>query len=116
MEKYLKIISANIRRRRIDADLTQKDLAKEINRTDRFISTLETNPEDIKLSTLYDIADALGCTVFDLMEPSDTRPTAKKRASKDAKEVVLRPDALAGLEAAISLISHAKRNLLKRKK
>ena len=52
-----------LRQARKDAGLTQEDLAKKLNTKKSAISRMENHAEDIRLSTLEKVAEALGKTL-----------------------------------------------------
>lgn len=60
-----------IARARMAAGLTQKELAKIIGCKQMELSRWENGVYAIKTERLKQIADALGCSVLDLMDPSN---------------------------------------------
>lgn len=60
-----------IARARMAAGLTQKQLADAIGSIPAEVSRWEHGEREPRASKLKQIADALGCSVLDLMDPSD---------------------------------------------
>lgn len=52
-----------LRRARVNAGLTQEELARKLNTKKSAISRIENHAEDIRLSTLEKVAEALGKTL-----------------------------------------------------
>ncbi|HSO00166.1 MAG TPA: helix-turn-helix transcriptional regulator, partial [Candidatus Nanopelagicales bacterium] len=63
----LKAIGAEIRRRREAADMSMSDLAERAELNGQYISRLELGQVDFSVSVLFSIAEALGCSVSDLL-------------------------------------------------
>lgn len=57
-------IGALLKQARIDAGMTQEDLATKLNTKKSAISRIENHAEDIKLSTLEKVASALGKHIY----------------------------------------------------
>ena len=66
-EKYLEIysrIGKNLKKRRLELNLTQEQLAKKTSKVDRAkISDIENAKEDFMFSTLFEIANGLDIDV-----------------------------------------------------
>lgn len=65
-------IGAAVREARHRADLSQDDLANSVSLTRTSITNLERGRQQVPLHTLYDIAEAVGCAVKELLP--DTSP------------------------------------------
>ncbi|MGW1001728.1 helix-turn-helix domain-containing protein [Streptomyces sp. NPDC002520] len=65
------------RRRRIEAGLSQTDLAKQAGVAPSHISDVENGRAGFSPKNLKAIADALGCTIRDLLLPEDDQTAAK---------------------------------------
>lgn len=61
-------IGERIKQRRTNLRMTQKELGKLLNVTQQMIGQWESSGNNIKLSTLGKIADALDCHVLDLLD------------------------------------------------
>ncbi|WP_312791672.1 helix-turn-helix transcriptional regulator [Sphingobacterium sp.] len=67
--KIYKAIGTNLKRRRLELDLTQEKLADKIPKMDRSkISDMENGKEDFVFSKLLDLCDALDLTVLDALK------------------------------------------------
>jgi transcriptional regulator with XRE-family HTH domain len=67
---------AFIKKKRLEADLTQAQVAKRIGRYQSFVATLETGEKRIDAVELVDIAEAIG---FDPKEALKVIARAKQR-------------------------------------
>ncbi|MEG0799286.1 MAG: helix-turn-helix transcriptional regulator [Bacilli bacterium] len=68
-----KIISYNIRRYRLEKNMTQEALALAAEISYDFMRRIETNPKaGFSIQTLYKISIVLGVTVDDLMQDTST--------------------------------------------
>ncbi|MGV4984577.1 helix-turn-helix domain-containing protein [Streptomyces sp. NRAIS4] len=65
------------RRRRIEAGLSQTELAKQAGVAPSHISDVENGRAGFSPKNLKAIADALGCTIRDLLLPEDDQTAAK---------------------------------------
>lgn len=74
MDKLLKHVGANIKKLREDMGLTQDELAGRTAKNKSSISNLENGRGNPALSSLYDIAEALGVKVWELFRPKDEKP------------------------------------------
>lgn len=101
----------NIRQRRLEAKLSQRALGKLCKRTDRFISALETTPKNVTLETLELLAEALQCTIFDLLGPVRGNPPSGSRAKRSISDLELPQSAAVGIDAAIRILNRAKRSI-----
>ncbi|KHT60243.1 hypothetical protein RJ45_23740 [Photobacterium gaetbulicola] len=69
------VIAFNIKQRRETIGLTQSKLAESINVSRKTILDIESNKTSLKVKTLLQIADSLGCRVCELMhEQCQPRP------------------------------------------
>lgn len=75
--------------RRLDLGLTQKELAEKANSFQSRISKIESGEHDIRLSTLTQIAEALGCQVCIHFVPFEDKPFV---SVSDEKLVISRSD------------------------
>ncbi len=74
MAKLLReIVAENIRKLRIEAGLTQVELAKRAKLTDVYISRVEQNSKNLTLDSIEQIASALGAPVGLLIAEGPTR-------------------------------------------
>lgn len=64
---YCEVIAFNIKQYREIKGLTQSKLAEAINVSRKTILDIESNKTSLKVKTLLQIADCLGCSVCDLM-------------------------------------------------
>lgn len=71
-----------VTRARMAAGLTQKQLADKVGSTAAEVSKWERGEREPRASKLKQIADALGCSVLDLMEPSDRADEQNEKAEK----------------------------------
>lgn len=71
-----KALVAFIKKKRLEADLTQAQVAKRIRRYQSFVATLETGEKRIDAVELIDIAEAIG---FDPKEALKVIARAKQR-------------------------------------
>jgi transcriptional regulator with XRE-family HTH domain len=109
MASHLQNVSRNIRRRRESLGLSQGELAKLARKTNRFISMIETAPKDIRLTTLEDVAEALGCTIVELLGPVKDVPAKRKKDLKQLKIQEIPKTAVSGLDFAIKLLNQARK-------
>lgn len=79
-----------IARARMAAGLTQKQLADAIGSIPAEVSRWEHGERAPRASKLKQIADALGCSILDLMEPSDRADEQDKKAEKMTSEQTAR--------------------------
>jgi len=74
------VFGAHLRDLRVARGLTQEQLAERCESNHPFISNLERGVTIPSLSTLLRLADALECTMSDLVDVFDrNRPAAKRR-------------------------------------
>lgn len=66
-KELTQVIAENVRARRREKDMTQRELAERLDMTQAFVSQIETGVRDVSASTLCDLANALGCTVAALV-------------------------------------------------
>lgn len=63
-----KLLGRRIREFRKERGLTQEQLSEKIGKTDEVISNIETGSASTRLTTLFDIADALKVSLLDLFD------------------------------------------------
>lgn len=63
-----KLLGRRIRELRKERGLTQEELSEKIGKTDEVISNIETGAASTRLSTLFDIADALKVSLVDFFD------------------------------------------------
>jgi DNA-binding XRE family transcriptional regulator len=63
-----KLLGRRIREFRKERGLTQEQLSEKIGKTDEVISNIETGTASTRLTTLFDIADALKVSLLDLFD------------------------------------------------
>lgn len=108
MKRIIEQIAKNIRERRVASGLSQRELAKRAKKTDRYISMIETeNIKDLRLSNLNDIADALDCTIGDLIASPTSGPAPKNLTRRN--QFSISREAAIGLEVAIKILNQAHR-------
>ncbi len=66
-EKIYEYIRNEIRKQRIINNLTQQELADKTSVTKQSISRIERGVLSPSLDTLYDLSDALNCSIYDLL-------------------------------------------------
>lgn len=65
-------IGETIRARRVNAGMSQRNLAKKIGRSSGQVAAIETGRSDMPTKMLKPFAEALGCSVADLL-PAEQR-------------------------------------------
>ncbi len=68
MSSIFKVVGANIRKRRREAELTQEELAHMAGIERSYLSNIEAGKKNFSLGVLVDIAGALKLGVMDLMD------------------------------------------------
>lgn len=68
MSNILKTIAKNVRSYRLEKKLTQDQLAKKTNHHRSYISNIENARVNIYLTTLFELAKALGVRARDLVK------------------------------------------------
>lgn len=63
-----KLLGRRIRELRKERGLTQEQLSEKVGKTDEVISNIETGAASTRLSTLFDIADALKVSLVDFFD------------------------------------------------
>lgn len=96
-----------IRRLRIERGLTQSQLAERIDRTPEMLCRLENAANAAKISTLEEIANALGVEMFELFTDRDdlkkiTEAKGLLELFMDLKEV--KPEVIAHIHALVKEI------------
>lgn len=76
---------------RTSKNISQLDLAQKINKSRLYISNLETGKSDPNLSTLYELASALECDIYDLIpKPNDNKiKTSSNNISQKDINIIL---------------------------
>jgi len=69
VRKERKILAHNLKRARIDAGLTQEDMAKRTGLTQPFISGVESGTTTISLDNASRLAEAVGQPLYKLLSP-----------------------------------------------
>ncbi len=67
MDEIYKMVSANVRKYRVQAGMTQQQLADALDVGYAYISKLERGRSGVKLGTLNKIAEALSVSIGDLV-------------------------------------------------
>jgi len=71
-------LAENVRRLRLDADLTQKDLAKRLGLSHATLHRIERGAYNPSLRVLEELCEALDCRPGDLFEPGRLRLPATR--------------------------------------
>lgn len=79
IERIKKIIAGRIREFRLSKGWTQERLAVEVSLASTFISRIESESRLLSLKSLYQIAEALGIEVFELLVNEETTKTSDYR-------------------------------------
>jgi len=66
-----KLVGRNVRRVRLQKELTQERLAEISGFNQQYISSLERGRRNPTVVTVYELATALGVTHLDLLRPDD---------------------------------------------
>lgn len=82
-------VSKKVKSLRIEFGLSQKDLAEKTGLNVRYISRLETNPQNLTLEILEKLAQGLGCSPTDLVSTHPSPATSKKNLDAFDKAVQL---------------------------
>ena len=86
MELDYKAIGKRIKIARINADLTQEALAGRIDLSPSHMSNIETGTTKVSLTTIVNLANALGVTVDDLL--CDNIIHARAQMDRDMRQVL----------------------------
>jgi len=86
MELDYKAIGKRIKIARINADLTQEALAGQIELSPSHMSNIETGTTKVSLTTIVNLANALGVTVDDLL--CDNIIHARAQMDRDVQQVL----------------------------
>ena len=86
MELDYRAIGKRIRIARIRADLTQEGLADRVNLSPSHMSNIETGTTRVSLTTIVNLANALGVTVDDLL--CDNLAHARPQLERDIQETL----------------------------
>lgn len=66
-KRWLRVVGANVRRERVDAELTQEQLAEKAGLATRTIQKIEAGQITILITTLRRIRKAIGCSYEELL-------------------------------------------------
>ncbi len=80
-------LGARIRLLRIAREMRQEDLAERLNSSPEYVSDLERGTKTPSLALLYDLADALGTTIDELVRHTDGTPD-ETRLQEECIELV----------------------------
>ncbi len=72
-----KLVGRNFARIRREKNLTQEEVAERSGFTQQYLSGLEQGQRNPTIVTLYELAQALGCSHVDLVQP-DTQARARR--------------------------------------
>ncbi len=86
MELDYKAIGKRIKIARIQCDLTQERLSEQVEISPTHLSNIETGTTKVSLTTIVNIANALGVTTDDLLCDSVIKATAPLQ--KDIAEII----------------------------
>ncbi len=86
MELDYRAIGKRIKIARIRADLTQEALADRVNLSPSHMSNIETGTTRVSLTTIVNLANALGVTVDDLL--CDNLAHARPQLERDIQEAL----------------------------
>lgn len=67
-----KLVGRNVKRVRQEKGLTQEQLAERSGFSQQYISGLEQGRRNPTIVTLYELADALGASYLDLLQPPES--------------------------------------------
>jgi transcriptional regulator with XRE-family HTH domain len=81
--RLIELVSRNLKAERIRAGLSQQKLADKAGLSVRYISRLETNPQDFRIGKVALLAEAIGIPPAQLLQP-----TGEKAALPQADEVL----------------------------
>ena len=107
-------IGENIRKQRLGAGLTQKQLADLLHTSQSMIAQYETGKRIPKIENLSNIAHALGCSISDLDSEKkwDIYPRAYETADLANKLIFLREDFNISIDEASKILGIAPNVLL----
>lgn len=63
----IRVVAANVRRRRLDQSLSQEELADRCGLHRTYVGAIERGERNVTVNTLFRLADALGCGATDLL-------------------------------------------------
>ena len=72
-------IGANIRKRRIEVEMSQKDLAEKVQVTQSMLCQIERGTKNPSLQIGKEIADVLGCKLENLLVGEHSDTSGKKK-------------------------------------
>lgn len=85
-----KIVARNLKRSRKVSGISQAELAKMVGVSARYISKLESNPQNLTIETLESIARVLGISIPELFfEHPSPQPVVNPRLFKSLQQTVL---------------------------
>lgn len=76
------VIGQNVRRLRLNADVSQEALAAKMGVDRAYISSLELGQRNITVITLWRVAEALGVETFVLLQARSREPLPVARARR----------------------------------
>jgi len=91
--KLRQIVADNIKRYRLQAGITQAELAKKSKLTGVYISRIENSANNLTLDSIEQIAAALGVSPLQLFETGKAEPKFGKANIKTLKQAVRALDA-----------------------
>jgi transcriptional regulator with XRE-family HTH domain len=74
-EQLRQEIGTNIKTQRKNANRTQQELAKKVDKSRFWLTAIETGYNLPTVEGLYQLADVLNCTIFDFLPPEIPRMT-----------------------------------------
>lgn len=84
-------VGQQLRRARLDAGLTQTEVAAQIGTSTSYISEIENGRHNVTMDTLDAIATAIGVEVTIQIQPAKPKRATKPGAPKQAAKPVRRP-------------------------
>ena len=78
----MKALAVEVKRRRLELELTQEDLAGRTELDRPYISLIEVARKQPTLSVLHKLAEGLECSLAGLMEQVEKRYASDKRAKR----------------------------------
>lgn len=63
----IRLVAANVRRRRLDQSLSQEELADRCGLHRTYVGAIERGERNVTVNTLFRLAEALGCDATDLL-------------------------------------------------
>ena len=63
----IRLVAANVRRRRLDQSLSQEELADRCGLHRTYVGAIERGERNVTVNTLFRLAEALACDATDLL-------------------------------------------------